>query len=592
MISKIKNNPVIYLTEKLWRFSYGNKKNVILYFLMFIVANCIAFIEPLVIGRMLNFIQENGITSSNFLSLLFYLGIILLIDIGFWLFHGPARVIETRNAFLVRANYKKYLIDGTTNLPIEWHADHHSGDTIDKIEKGTTYLYRYSESTFQIIEAIIRLISSYIVLTYFNLQSGYIVLFVVIFTFFIISQFDKVLVKQYKALYGAENKISEKIFDVISNITTVIILRIEKLVASSIYKKIMEPFALFCKNININEAKWCLVSICSTLMTIFVLGSYFYSNINGVILIGTIYTLYSYCQRITDQFFRFAWMYGDILRQKAAVMNAEEVAKNFKDINKVEQISIDSNWNELKISDLTFSYHDAKNDTHLDEISLTIKRGQRIALIGDSGSGKTTFLKIIRELYIPRKGKIYLDNKLLKNGFSAISSDIALIPQDPEIFSTTIKENITVGIDHKASYIKRFTDMACFTDVIEKLPNKIESYIFEKGVNLSGGERQRLALSRGLMACEDKSIVLLDEPTSSVDTKNEAIIFQNIFKEFKNKTIIASVHRLHLLSMFDQIYFFRSGKIIVSGNLKELLGVSKEFKDIWDKYIKLGEVDE
>ncbi|MDD5098497.1 MAG: ABC transporter ATP-binding protein, partial [Candidatus Pacebacteria bacterium] len=452
--------------------------------------------------------------------------------------------------------------------------------------------YRYSESTFQIIEAFVRLISSFIVLTYFSLQAGYIVLFMVIFTIIMILQFDRVLIKQYKALYGAENKISEKIFDVISNITTVIILRIEKLVSSAIYKKIMEPFGLFSRNININETKWFLVSICSTLMTVFVLGSYFYSNIGGVVLIGTVYALYGYVVRISDLFFRFAYMYGDIMRQKAAVMNAEEIANKFSDIKKVEAIDIDSNWNELKIDGLSFSYPDEEDNSRLDNISLTIKRKQRIALIGDSGSGKTTFLKIIRELYAPQNGKVYLDGKILKNGFKSISSDIALIPQDPEIFSTTIKENITVGINHKASYIKKFTDMACFTDVIERLPNKMESYIFEKGVNLSGGERQRLALSRGLMACDDKSIVLLDEPTSSIDTKNEARIFENIFKEFKEKTIIASVHRLHLLSMFDQIYFFENGKIIASGNLRELLSSSDKFKDIWEKYLKMGEIDE
>lgn len=589
MAFKIGNNPVIYLTRKLWSFSYGNRKNVILYLLLFVIANSIIFIEPLVIGKMLNFIQENGITNISFPSLLFYLGIILLIDVVFWLLHGPGRVIETKNAFLVRANYKKYLVNGVMALPIEWHTDHHSGDTIDKIEKGTTNLFRYCESTFQIVEAIIRLVSSYIVLTYFNLQSGYIVLFMVILVFFVIAQFDRILVKQYKVLYGAENKISEKIFDIISNITTVIILRIEKLVASSIYKKIMEPFALFRKNTNIGEVKWAFVSISSTLMTVFVLGSYFYNNLNGVVLIGTVYALYGYCLRITDLFFRFARMYGDILRQKAAVMNAEEIASEFSDIKKPESVKIDSNWKELKIEGITFSYHDTEQEAHLNNISLNVKRGQKIALIGDSGSGKTTFLKIIRELYSPQKGKVYLDNNLLKNGFSSISSDIALIPQDPEIFSATIKENITVGITHKLSYIKKFTDMACFTSVIEKLPNKIDSYIYEKGVNLSGGEKQRLALSRGLMACEDKSIILLDEPTSSVDTKNEAIIFKNIFKEFQGKTIIASVHRLHLLSMFDYIYFFKSGKVMASGSLRELINNSEEFKDIWENYLKMGD---
>jgi ABC-type multidrug transport system fused ATPase/permease subunit len=586
-----KSNPVVYLTKKLWKYSLGNRKNVVLYFSMLIIANSISFLEPLVIAKLLNIIQENGITSSSFPSLFLYLGFILLIEIGFWGFHGPARIIEIKNAFLVRANYKKYLVDGVMAFPIEWHADHHSGDTIDKIEKGTTALYRYSESTFQIIQAIVRLVSSFIALTYFSLHAGYIVLFMVTLTLFMITQIDKVIIKQYKVLNLAENKISEKIFDVISNITTVIILRIEKLVASSIYKKIMEPFGLFRKNVNINEGKWFFVSICSTLMTVFVLGAYFASNINKVVLIGTVYALYGYVLRISDLFYSFAYMYGDIMRQKASVMNAEEIANKFSDIKKLETVKIDSNWNELKIEGLSFSYADEKNNLHLDDISMVIKRGQRIALIGDSGSGKTTFLKIIRELYSINKGKIYLDKKILKNGFASISSDIALIPQDPEIFSTTIRENITVGINRKSSYIKKFTDMACFTGVIERLPNKLESSIFEKGVNLSGGERQRLALSRGLMACEDKSIVLLDEPTSSIDTKNEAIIFENIFREFKEKTIIASVHRLHLLSMFDYIYFFEGGRIIASGNLRELLNASYKFKDVWEKYLKLGEVD-
>ncbi len=590
-----RNNPVVYLTKKLWKYSQGNRKKVVLYFLMFLIANGIEFLSPLAIAKLLNIIQVSGITNVSMPSLLFYLGSLLCINIGFWAFHGPARLIENKNAFIVRANYKKYLLDGVMTFPLEWHTDHHSGDTIDKIEKGTSALYRYSENTFQIIESMVRLISSYLALTYFNLHAGYIVLFMVIITIFLIVQFDKVLLKQYKIIYGAENKISEKVFDVISNITTVIILRIEKLVSSSIYKKILEPLNIFLKNNRINEVKWFLVSVCSTLTVIFVLGSYFYVNLKtgSIVLIGTIYILYGYVERMSEVFFRFAYMYGDIVRQKASVMNAEEIANEFKNTQKIKSIRLGANWKELKIDSLRFSYHTEEGaDLHLENISLTIKKGKRIALIGASGSGKTTFLKIMRELYRPQYANIYLDDEFLKNGFQSISADIALIPQDPEIFSTTIKENITVGVSHELSYIKKFTDMACFTEVIKRLPNKLDSDIFEKGVNLSGGEKQRLALARGLMACDDKTIILLDEPTSSIDTKNEARIFQNIFAYFKKKTIVASVHRLHLLQFFDEIYFFKEGKIIASGNFTKLLETSDEFKNIWEKYIAFREQDE
>lgn len=585
------NNPIVYLTKKMWRYAQGNRSNVAFYAACFVIANSISFVEPLVIARMLNIVQEQGITQSSFHSLLLYLGMLVLITIGFWAFHGPARVIENKNAFWVRAHYKKYLVDGVMAFPMQWHTDHHSGDTIDKIEKGTTALFNYSGNTYMVIQSMVRLVSSYIALVFFNFHAGYIVLFMVVVTLSLITQFDKVLVRQYKQIYGAENRISEKVFDVISNITTVIILRIEKLVSSAIYEKIMEPFKLFGRNKEIGESKWFLVSLCSTAMTVLVLGSYFYVNMQAktVILVGTVYALYGYVGRISDLFFNFAYMYGNILQQKAAVMNAEEVAHEFQDEQGKKHIKLDSTWKELNINSLTFSYHTKEGaDVHLDDVWLTIRRGERIALIGESGSGKTTLLKIIRELYHPQHVQVFLDGRLLEHDFQSISADIALIPQDPEIFSTTIRENITVGVNHDPDYLRKFTDMACFTEVAEHLLNKLDSFIFEKGVNLSGGEKQRLALARGLMACDDKSIVLLDEPTSSVDTKNELHIYQNIFDEFKDKTIIASVHRLHLLTMFDTIYYFKGGKILASGTLNGLLASSEEFQELWERYHRTG----
>ena len=124
---------------------------------------------------------------------------------------------------------------------------------------------------------------------------------------------------------------------------------------------------------------------------------------------------------------------------------------------------------------------------------------------------------------------IFICLNIVKGGFKSISSYISLIPQDPEIFSSTIKENITLGLSFSDKEIKKFTDLARFSDVVKKLPKGLNSSIVEKGVNLSGGEKQRLALSRGLLASEDKEIILLDEPTSSVDSKNELLIYQNIY---------------------------------------------------------------
>jgi ABC-type multidrug transport system fused ATPase/permease subunit len=181
--------------------------------------------------------------------------------------------------------------------------------------------------------------------------------------------------------------------------------------------------------------------------------------------------------------------------------------------------------------------------------------------------------------------ELTVDGQKLAAGFAAISDSISLIPQEPEIFAATIKENITMGIEQDLATIKRFARMALFADVVRRLPNGYDSSVVEKGVNLSGGEKQRLALARGLLASQDKDIILLDEPTSSVDFHNELAIYENLFDEFKDKTIISAVHKLYLLPMFDKIYFLKNGQMIASGSFEELKNNSADFKNLWEEYI-------
>jgi len=581
------DNPIIYLTKKTWEYSKGNRGNVILYFSLFLIANIFDFMFPLLIGKILNIIQEFGITGDNIYGLLGYASMFILLSVLFWMFHGPARVLENTNAFLVRANYRKYLLDGVMSLPAEWHADHHSGDTIDKIEKGTSALCDYSSESYQVIEIIVRFTSSYFALVYFNLHSAYLVIMMVFVVAFIIDKMDSILRIQWKQLSLAENELSAKVFDVISNITTVIILRVQKQFSKSIFKQIMKPLSLSIKTQKLNEFKWFIVSIFVSIMTFLILGTYIYSAFKSgsTVMLGTVYLLYGYVDRINELFYRMTWKYSNFVKLRVRVANAEEISKEFKKQFEIKNVKLEG-WNKLIVSDLKFSYHKKKGvDLHLNNINMIINRGEKIALIGHSGSGKTTFMKIIRDLYHSKYGDIYLDDQKLEHGFKSISNNISLIPQDPEIFNTTIKENITLGVPLKTEEIEQYIKLAQFSEVVKRLPQKLNSYIYEKGVNLSGGEKQRLALSRGLMASRDKEIILLDESTSSVDTKNEYLIYQNIFKEFSDKTIFASIHRLHLLPMFDKIYLFKSGKIISSGSFEEMLS-SKEFKKIWDKYVK------
>lgn len=579
-----KQHPISQLTKRWWRFSRHNRVNVIIYIILFVIANAIAFVEPLILGWMLNTIQRDGFGTHNISFILFLVSLFVISRFAFWCFHGPARVIENANAFLVRAAYKKYLINGMLRLSPSWHRDNTSGDSIDRIEKGTTALFNFSSMTYEIIDTIVRLVSSYIALAYFNIHAGYLILFVLIITITIIVKFDAVLQPKYRELNRKENHIASRIFDTISNITTVIILRIEKMVASDIGRTIIRPFTLFKKTVAISETKWFLVSMASALMIFLVIGSYLVTIIvtDQELLIGTVYILYGYIERINGLFFRFAYRYGDIIRFHANIQNAEHIEQQFERKKRHKRVQLGNTWNILRIQNLSFSYDTPQTHLHLKNVGFSIHLGEKIAFIGESGSGKSTMLKLIRGLYPPHKVQLYCDNTPIARGFEALSDNIALIPQDPEIFSTTIKQNITFGIRHQARTIRKYTDMARITTTIDRLGWNTSTK--EKGVNLSGGEKQRIALARGLLASKDKPIILLDEPTSSVDAHNEQAIYKNIFKTSKEKTIISTIHRLHLLPLFDTIYVFKKGRIVAFGTLKELMATSRDFQQLYKKH--------
>src|SRR3989338_5012477 len=196
-----KDNPIVFLTAKTWEYAKGNRKQFLLLVGLFLLANAISLLEPLVVAKILNTIQEQGLTQEVLSTLTIYLMMFLGITVSFWIFHGPARVLEEKLAFLVKANYKKHLIEGTLHLPITWHADHHSGDTIDKTEKGTNALYDYASELSAVIETLVLFIGSYIALVYFNIHASYLILFLAIITGTIILKFDKALSKQYKKLF-------------------------------------------------------------------------------------------------------------------------------------------------------------------------------------------------------------------------------------------------------------------------------------------------------------------------------------------------------------------------------------------------------
>jgi ATP-binding cassette, subfamily B, bacterial len=162
-----------------------------------------------------------------------------------------------------------------------------------------------------------------------------------------------------------------------------------------------------------------------------------------------------------------------------------------------------------------------------------------------------------------------------------------LIPQDPEIFENTILFNITMDVETTSDEICRATQLAGFSTVLATLPAGLKTDIREKGVNFSVGQKQRLALARGLFAARFSSLILIDEPTSSVDLPTEKAILSGTLDAFPDAAMIVSLHRLHLLPKFDRIIMLKDGVIIANGLTHDLLHNPGPVLDLWQTYDRL-----
>ena len=232
-----------------------------------------------------------------------------------------------------------------------------------------------------------------------------------------------------------------------------------------------------------------------------------------------------------------------------------------------------------------FSYDGTDAKSNLLGVSLQWQQGERIALIGESGAGKSTFLKVLHGMYDHARGTVQVDGGApVATSFADLDFKTMLVPQEPEVFSASLRENITLGLDYSDAQLLHAARLSTFDKVLDQLPQGLDAVINEKGVNLSGGQKQRLALTRALLFATDKDVVLLDESTSSVDPHNEALIYENVWRAFADKTVVACIHKLNLLRLFDRIIIFSDGRVIDEGTFEGLLASNANFRAAWKAF--------
>lgn len=235
---------------------------------------------------------------------------------------------------------------------------------------------------------------------------------------------------------------------------------------------------------------------------------------------------------------------------------------------------------EICFDKVIFSY--PQKQPIFKNLSVTIKAGQKIGLVGYSGSGKTTFINLILRFHDLKQGHILIDGyDIAKVTQDSLRSQIAMIPQDPTLFHRSLMENIRYGrLDASDAEVMAAATLANCDEFIDKLPGKYNEMVGDRGVKLSGGQRQRIAVARAIL--KNAPILILDEATSALDSVTENLIQEGLQRVMDQRTVLVVAHRLSTLADMDRILVFDKGQIVEDGSHEELLRADGHFANLWN----------
>ncbi len=247
IIEKIKQEPIVFMFRKMWEFKEDLRNKILLMWLLSMSSRLVWMIPAFVFGLLINEVSKGNI-GENLTKIYSLLLALFTAPVVGWLLHGPSRVMERSIGYKLDRHYKSYLYNAVLALPLTWHTDHDSGDTIDRVNKATDSVFQFGRSTSMITSVFIRITGITIILIYFNFYVALLALFFLIIGIYVLLKFDKKLVPQYKEINEFDNKASAKVFDALSNVTTVKVLGIEKPILLGVKNSWWQNYGLYMKN--------------------------------------------------------------------------------------------------------------------------------------------------------------------------------------------------------------------------------------------------------------------------------------------------------------------------------------------------------
>jgi len=336
----------------------------------------------------------------------------------------------------------------------------------------------------------------------------------------------------------------------------------------------------FIRAVRLNDLFWPMVELCSGIGIVLVYWSSVKLVNTGSISIGTLVAFTAYISIFWRPIMNITNFYNSLITNFAAAERIFDILDTKPDIeNKGSEIIMPLINGNVQFKNVSFGYDDGT--TVLDDVSFNVKAGEKIALVGPTGAGKTTIINLISRFYDTKKGNVLIDGYDVKNvDLESLRSQMGIMLQDTFLFSMSIADNIRYGkLDASDEEVINAAKAVNAHDFIMKLEKGYETNVNERGSRLSVGQRQLISFARALLA--DPRILILDEATSNIDTQTERLVQSGIKKLLHGRTSFVIAHRLSTIRDADRIFYVDDGKIIESGTHAELLAKKKAYYELY-----------
>jgi len=459
-------------------------------------------------------------------------------------------------------------------LPLGFHTTQKQGDVSDRVNRAANWLDSIVGNVLLTLLPNFLSIAVALVITLFINWTLTIILIAAIAVYAAILWVSvPSLTGLQKKMHRAYNRAYGDSYDALGNIKEIKQAATEKLEQKKIRVNFLDRAAQFWVDMNtifqrLNFAQKMLVTL--TQLAIFILSIFFVRE--GTLTPGGLVAFNGYAAMILGPFVILGQQWQTIQNGLVAITRAEKIFETPAEIYAPKQgVTPGKFRGEIAFEDVSFSY--PKGGRTLGHISFRVKPGEKIALVGESGVGKTTLIDLLCGFYFPDHGRILVDGTdIRKMNLTAYRSRIGVVPQEPALFNDTVESNIRYG-NPKATReaMVKAAKEAYADDFIEKFPRKYRQKVGWRGIKLSVGQKQRIALARAFLRNPD--ILVLDEPTSALDAQSEHLIKNSLKRLMEGRMTFIIAHRLSTVREVDTILVFRNGEIVERGSHKDLVAL-------------------